>query len=346
MKPFGTVLVAGTFDCLHRGHARLLAAALASGRRVLIGLSSDEFAKKRRHASVAPFEERKRLLSALLAHRNGKCEVFRLESATEPAASMRGLDALVASEETKPAAQRINAIRRRRRLKPLRLIIIPTIFAQDLQPISCERIRQGKIDLNGKRITPLLLAVGTSNPAKLKPIQPTAEKIFGKIPLRVSTVPVKKNAPKQPFGKQTIAWAEERARLAFARTRGCDYGIGLESGLFRFGGRLYDLLWCCVFDGRTSSFGCSMGFEIPGELAGLAKKGMDLSEAFEKMTGEKHIGRREGVLGRISGGLAARPDMVAQAMEMAFVPRIARAMPWKGALRPWTSSSFSSPGVL
>ncbi|MEM4389981.1 MAG: pantetheine-phosphate adenylyltransferase [Candidatus Micrarchaeia archaeon] len=330
MKPFNTVLVAGTFDCLHRGHARLLATALASGRRVLIGLSSDEFAKRRKHATVAPFEERKRLLSALLPER-GNWEVFRLESATEPAASMKALDALVASEETRAAAERINAIRKRRGLKPLHLIIIPTVFAQDLQPISCERIREGKIDADGKRITPILLAVGTRNPAKLGAIQSTAGKIFRTTNLRVLAVPVR--TAKQPFGKQTIAGAEKRARLAFARTRGCDYGIGLESGLFRFGDRFYDFLWCCVFDGESVSFGCSMGFEIPKELTALVKR-MELSEAFERITGEKHIGRREGVLGRISGGLAARPDMVAQALKMAFVPRIARAIPWKGVSRP------------
>jgi len=322
---FGTVLVAGTFDCLHRGHIELLATALASGQRVLIGLSSDGFAEKRGHFSVLPFEKRRRMLSKLLARMNGKCEIFRLESATEPAASMKGLDALVASEETRRAAERINVLRRRRGLRPLHLIIIPMVFAEDLLPISSARIKEGKIDAMGRRLAPIVFAVGTANPAKLGPVRPVAEKIFkGAQPVRVVPIPVKTRT-KQPFGRWALAGALERARAAFAKCRGCDYGIGLESGLFEYDGKLYDFLWCCVFDGKAPSFGCSMGFEVPEELASLVRRGLDLSEAFEEARGEKEIGKREGVLGRVSGGLAARPEMADQALRMAFVPRIAAA---------------------
>jgi len=44
---FKTVAIAGTFDRLHKGHRYIISESFKSGERVIIGLTSDSFVKKK-----------------------------------------------------------------------------------------------------------------------------------------------------------------------------------------------------------------------------------------------------------------------------------------------------------
>ena len=64
--PFDTVITFGTFDVLHHGHIRILQRARAFGRRLVVGLSTDEFnIRKKNREPVYPFEQRKAILEAI-----------------------------------------------------------------------------------------------------------------------------------------------------------------------------------------------------------------------------------------------------------------------------------------
>lgn len=65
LEPMSLVVTYGTFDLLHVGHVRLLAAARALGDSLAVGVSTDEFNTLKGKSSVVPYRERCELLLAL-----------------------------------------------------------------------------------------------------------------------------------------------------------------------------------------------------------------------------------------------------------------------------------------
>jgi len=97
------------------------------------------------------FEERKKTIEQYLLKK--KC----IDRATiKPIKDKYGpsikdeFDAIVISPETKPAAEEINDKRRRNMKKPLKIVQIPFVLANDGTPISSSRIRKKEIDENGR----------------------------------------------------------------------------------------------------------------------------------------------------------------------------------------------------
>src|SRR3990170_1599585 len=116
MRQFRKVAVGGTFDELHRGHKVLLIKAFEIGEHVLIGLCTDEFAKKLgKPHETAPYEERLRELETFLKSLGSskKAETIPLNDPFGPTVTDRYIEALVVSEETKKTASKINEQRRK-----------------------------------------------------------------------------------------------------------------------------------------------------------------------------------------------------------------------------------------
>lgn len=152
---FKIVAVGGTFDELHKGHKTLLKTAFMYGENVWIGLCTDEFARKlRKNHEIAPYEERiselKRFLNDLGV--SNRAKIIPLSDPYGPAATSTEIEAIVVSRETEPRARELNALRVRNGLKPLEIISIDMVLAEDWIPISTTRIRRGEIDREGKLI--------------------------------------------------------------------------------------------------------------------------------------------------------------------------------------------------
>jgi pantetheine-phosphate adenylyltransferase len=152
---FRVVALGGTFDSLHRGHRKLLRLAFAVGGKVMIGITSDDFARfLHKPHKLDPYDRRKKELERLLAAWgvSARARIVPLSDRYGPTVRFSGIDALVVSRRTIKTAYEINAKRKARGLRPLAISPIDLILAEDKRPISSTRIRRGKIDREGRLV--------------------------------------------------------------------------------------------------------------------------------------------------------------------------------------------------
>lgn len=60
------VITYGTFDLFHIGHLRLLKRARSLGSKLIVGVSTDDFNKKKGKISAIPYADRCEILSSLI----------------------------------------------------------------------------------------------------------------------------------------------------------------------------------------------------------------------------------------------------------------------------------------
>jgi pantetheine-phosphate adenylyltransferase len=146
-KKYRRVAVGGTFDRFHEGHQKLIDKAFAIGDEILIGVTSDEFGGAK--GNIEPCSVRMSNLRKFLKEGEGY-EVVRLNEPYGPTINNEDIDALVVSKETEPTARKINQIRNEKGMKPIHIVTIGMVMAEDGKPISSTRIREGKINKKGE----------------------------------------------------------------------------------------------------------------------------------------------------------------------------------------------------
>ncbi len=148
------VCIGGTFNPLHKGHKILIKKALEKAGEdglVFIGITIGEMTKTK--SDVKSFDERKQAIDQYLREEGltEKVKILPIHDRFGP--SIEGdFDAIVVSPETITTSREINKERKKRDKKPLKIIKVPFVLAEDGKPISSTRIRNGEIDENGKLI--------------------------------------------------------------------------------------------------------------------------------------------------------------------------------------------------
>ncbi len=317
------VAMGGTFDILHDGHKALLGAAFAlHPEQVLIGLTTDRFARESRTA-VHPYALRERNLRRFLEARRWRAfAVEPIDDAFGPADDLADLDVLVVSAERAHVGTDLNAARAAKGLRPLQVRGVPMVLAQDGLPIQSRRIRAGAIDPHGRRLSLLRVHVGSDNPVKLRAVRRVVADVFERV--RVTSVPVATGVPEQPVDQQAPVGAMNRARAALTDA---DFGVGIEAGLLWDAavGDYLDVQYCAIVDraGRVT-LGHGPGFEYPPGVIERVKAGKTVGEAMADLTGVREIGSKFGAIGYLTERRMDRDTLTEAAVLMAMVPRIRR----------------------
>lgn len=147
----GVAAVGGTFDLLHDGHRALLLEAFRIEDRVIVGLTSDPFARASGKTRVATYRERRDRLLKFLASQGlaKRARIVKIEDRFGPTAGDHAISSIVVTAETRGTAEEANRLRAAKGIGPMRIHVIDKVIAEDGLPISASRIRSGELDEHG-----------------------------------------------------------------------------------------------------------------------------------------------------------------------------------------------------
>lgn len=175
------IALGGTFDILHAGHKKLLAAAFEAGQRVTIGITTDKFCAK---LGINPLQNqyvRKKILYKFLKKLGllDRAHLIFIEDIYGPTIVDKLYQALVVSKQTLSNALKINKKRVQLGFSKLDVVMVPLALAYNGKPISTTRIRSGEIDTYGQSYQKMLAKI-TGKRLK-EGIRKKLKKPFGKI---------------------------------------------------------------------------------------------------------------------------------------------------------------------
>ena len=148
------VCIGGTFDIIHKGHKLLISKAFQIAKKdgfVFIGLTKGDLIKKK--IDLKDWNTRKQNLKKYIRYKDYKSDftIKEINDIYGPTIE-NDFDVIVVSKETEKNARKINEKRIKKNKKPLKIVVIPYLYADDNNPISVTRIKKGKIDKDGKII--------------------------------------------------------------------------------------------------------------------------------------------------------------------------------------------------
>lgn len=155
MSKFTLIAMGGTFDIIHRGHLTLLSNAFRISEKVIIGLTSDEFAAKNGKKLINNYEKRLKNLIIVISKEfpNQSYQISALNNDFGPAVLEKEVEALVVSTETSKQGKILNELRSKKNLSPVQIIIVPMFLAKDGTRISTTRIKNSEIDSDGNLLS-------------------------------------------------------------------------------------------------------------------------------------------------------------------------------------------------
>jgi len=182
----------------------------------------------------------------------------------------------------------------------------------------------------------LVIAVGSTNRAKLSAVRMAVERLFHEAAARNAisyvTVDVPSGVGAQPMtADETRTGARNRALAAAEKVPNADFAVGLEGGIEETAGKLFECGYICVVECATKreGYGTSARFEISKKIVRmLTEREMELCEVMTELTGELDVGKRQGMMGLITRGVLPRDECYSHGVMFAFAPFVSSPSFW------------------
>ena len=170
------------------------------------------------------------------------------------------------------------------------------------------------------------IIIGTTNKSKSEAVREVFSEYEMFSGADLEFVSVDSGVSDQPKSlEESVRGAQNRARNAFSSQFGCDYSMGIESGLFEIplsDGSWGDLCVCVIFDGKNFAHGFSCGIELPQKITDLMlNDGLDMTQASNEAGLSKNpkLGEAEGLIGVLTKGRISRKRYTKQAIMTALI---------------------------
>lgn len=150
---YKNLVMGGTFDRLHDGHAAQLQVAFELSHHVTIGLSTETLIKNKVLAElIEPFEMRQKVLRSYILNHWPKAQfsIIPIYDMYGPTLSDESFDSIVVTEDSYKNGIKINEDRVWKDMSELKIIVAPLLHAKDGGALSSSRIRLGQIDRHGR----------------------------------------------------------------------------------------------------------------------------------------------------------------------------------------------------
>lgn len=152
----------------------------------------------------------------------------------------------------------------------------------------------------------MIIAVGSQNPTKVNAVKKVFNKVFGNC--TVVGVKVSSDVSDMPMSfDESFKGAKNRAKNAFKEIKKADFAVGLEGGFEETNEGTFLCGYAAVIDKKGNfGIGGSSRVLVPEKIMAEVKKGKELSEVIDQLTGQKDIHTHNGTVGYLTNNLLPR----------------------------------------
>jgi inosine/xanthosine triphosphatase len=168
----------------------------------------------------------------------------------------------------------------------------------------------------------MLIAVGSTNPTKIAPVEEIFRYHFGVdgAHIQVKGVTVNSGVGEQPMSDdEMFRGAMNRAKAALKKVKNAEYGVGIEGGLHRYGYGWFERSTVVILN-REGKFGVgsSGGLALPDSIMEKIHDGKNLEEAVDEIFGTSQVGEGIGMFGLMTRGAVTRAEGVKHGVAFAL----------------------------
>lgn len=164
------------------------------------------------------------------------------------------------------------------------------------------------------------IIVGTKNPTKVAVVEAVFQQVLGSALIIVVAHDAKSNVPEAPHDRETYEGALQRAQEC-STIVGCDFYVGIESGLAKRYGNLFEEAWAVVITKEGKRLlGYSSGLMLPNVVRKRMTSGEKHNEIMASLDKQFNLpDDNRDTWSRYTGGNISRQVSLEEALRNALI---------------------------